>query len=59
MEWCGSSPVTFSPRGPCVPGGPGLPAVEKDCTWKACTYLQSFLCVANIIPCSPPGPGPP
>ena len=58
MEWCGSSPVTFSPRGPCGPGGPGLPAVEKDCTWKAGIYNHLF-CVANIIPCSPPGPGPP
>ena len=43
MEWCGSSPVTFSPRGPCGPGGPGLPAVEKDCTLKAGIYNHFFV----------------
>ena len=49
MEWCGSSPATFSPCGPCGPGGPGLPAVEKEYIWKAGIYNHSF-CLAIIIP---------
>ena len=37
MECCGSSLVTFLPRGPCGPGGPGLPTVEKE-------YVFTIIC---------------
>ena len=43
MEWCGSSLVTFSPRGPCGPGGPGLSTVEKECTLKALFTIICFV----------------